>query len=63
VDSDRLFTREQSERIAAGIPRSGPVRVVRSPFGHDGFLIEHDQVSVMVSDFLADRAPSRRTSR
>ncbi|MBU4336997.1 MAG: homoserine O-acetyltransferase [Actinobacteria bacterium] len=63
VDSDRLFTREQSERIAAGIPRSGPVRVVRSPFGHDGFLIEHDQVSAMVSDFLADRAPSRRTAR
>ncbi|WP_159809527.1 homoserine O-acetyltransferase MetX [Cellulomonas citrea] len=63
VDSDRLFTREQSERIAAGIPRSGPVRIVRSPFGHDGFLIEHDQVAAMVSDFLADRTPSRRLPR
>lgn len=54
VDSDRLFTREQSERIAAGVPRSGPVRMIRSPFGHDGFLIEHDQVGSLLTRFLHD---------
>lgn len=59
VDSDRLFTREQAERIAAGIRHSGPVRVVRSPFGHDGFLIEHDQVGALVSAFLTDRIRTR----
>jgi homoserine O-acetyltransferase/O-succinyltransferase len=59
VDSDRLFTREQSERIAAAIPGCGPVRIVRSPFGHDGFLIEHDQVGALISDFLRDGARTR----
>ncbi|MCL2455778.1 MAG: homoserine O-acetyltransferase [Micrococcales bacterium] len=59
VDSDRLFTREQSERVAAAIPRSGPVRVVRSPFGHDGFLIEHDQVGTLVGEFLRDNIRTR----
>ncbi|HEY0118179.1 MAG TPA: homoserine O-acetyltransferase [Cellulomonas sp.] len=54
VDSDRLFLPEQSERIARGIPGAGPVRYVHSPYGHDGFLIEEDQVGALVSDFLAD---------
>lgn len=52
VDSDRLFLPEQSERIARGIPGAGPVRYVHSPFGHDGFLIEEDQVGALVADFL-----------
>ncbi len=59
VDSDRLFTLEQSRRIAAGIPRSGPVRVVHSLYGHDGFLIEHEQVGRLVADFLAEPAHRR----
>lgn len=59
VDSDRLFPVEQSERIAAGIPGAGPVRLVRSPFGHDGFLIEEDQVGRLVSDFLSEGVRTR----
>jgi homoserine O-acetyltransferase len=54
VDSDRLFLPSQSERIAAGIPDAGPVRTVRSDYGHDGFLIEADQVGRIVADFLAE---------
>ncbi len=54
VDSDRLFLPEQSERIARGIPGAGPVRYVHSPYGHDGFLIEEEQVGALVADFLAD---------
>ncbi|WP_258724327.1 homoserine O-acetyltransferase MetX [Cellulomonas sp. NS3] len=54
VDSDRLFLPAQSERIAAGIPGSGPVRTIRSEFGHDGFLIEAEQVGGIVSEFLAE---------
>ncbi len=59
VDSDRLFLPEQSERIARGIPSAGHVRYVHSPYGHDGFLIEEQQVGALVADFLADevRAP------
>ncbi|MGN8247151.1 homoserine O-acetyltransferase MetX [Cellulomonas soli] len=56
VDSDRLFPPEQSQRIAAGIPGAGPVRTIRSQFGHDGFLIEEDQVGAIVSDFLRTHA-------
>ena len=58
VDSDRLFLPEQSERIARGIPGAGQVRYVHSPYGHDGFLIEEDQVGALVADFLADEVPS-----
>ncbi|WP_242511347.1 homoserine O-acetyltransferase MetX [Pengzhenrongella frigida] len=54
VDTDRLFPPSQSERIAAGIPRAGAVRTVRSDFGHDGFLIEAGQLGDMVAEFLAE---------
>ena len=53
IDSDRLFPPAQSERIAAGIPGAGPVRTVHSDYGHDGFLIEEQQVGALVAEFLA----------
>lgn len=59
VDSDRLFTPAQSERTAAGIPGAGPVRYVHSDNGHDGFLIEEDQVGRHVADFLGEVARTR----
>ncbi|ACZ32008.1 homoserine O-acetyltransferase [Xylanimonas cellulosilytica DSM 15894] len=52
IDSDRLFPVELSARIAAGIPEAHDLRVLRSPHGHDGFLIEFDQLGPMVRDFL-----------
>ncbi|MEN0127923.1 MAG: homoserine O-acetyltransferase [Brevundimonas sp.] len=59
VDSDRLFPPAQSERIAAGVPGAGPVRTVHSDYGHDGFLIEEDQVGEHVASFLAESVPAR----
>nr|WP_246117478.1 homoserine O-acetyltransferase [Cellulomonas composti] len=59
VDTDRLFPLTQSERIAEHVPGAGPVRVVHSDFGHDGFLIEEDQVGAHVADFLAERVRTR----
>ncbi|WP_286217054.1 homoserine O-acetyltransferase MetX [Paraoerskovia sediminicola] len=55
VDTDRLFLPAESARIAAGIPRAEPLVVLHSEFGHDGFLIEFDQLGPMVTDFLAER--------
>lgn len=55
VDSDRLFPVEQSERIASNIPGAGLVHVIKSDHGHDGFLIEHEQLGTVVTDFLAER--------
>lgn len=57
VDSDRLFLPAESERIAAAVPQAGPVAYVRSPYGHDGFLIEHDQVAALLGRFLRTVAP------
>jgi homoserine O-acetyltransferase/O-succinyltransferase len=59
VDTDRLFLPADSARIAAGIPRAEPLRTLRSDYGHDGFLIEHEQLGPIMADFLADRARSR----
>ena len=59
VDTDRLFPLAQSERIAAHVPGAGPVRVVHSDFGHDGFLIEEDEVGRHVSEFLGERVRAR----
>lgn len=63
VDSDRLFFPAESERIAAGIAGAGPVAYVRSPYGHDGFLIEHDQVAALLGRFLRAVAPVGRPAR
>ncbi len=58
VDSDRLFLPHESERIAAAVPGAGPVRYLRSPYGHDGFLIEHEQVTRHLGGFLRQVARS-----
>nr|WP_233276022.1 homoserine O-acetyltransferase [Isoptericola variabilis] len=56
VDSDRLFPPEQSGRIATWVPGAEPLRIVTSDFGHDGFLIEFDQLGPIVREFLAEVA-------
>ncbi|WP_210418281.1 homoserine O-acetyltransferase MetX [Ruania zhangjianzhongii] len=52
VDTDRLFPPSQSRRIADGVSR-GVYRELRSDHGHDGFLIENDQVGAILTEFLA----------
>jgi homoserine O-acetyltransferase/O-succinyltransferase len=52
IDSDRLYTPEQNAEIAAGIPGCPPLRLIHSPHGHDGFLIESGEVGRVVSDLL-----------
>ena len=53
IDSDRLYPLYQQEEIAAGVAGAGPVRLVRSAYGHDGFLLEADQVGALVEEVLA----------
>lgn len=59
VDSDRLFLPRDCERIAAGIPGAEPLRTLHSDYGHDGFLIEHEQLGPIMADFLGERARAR----
>ena len=44
VDSDRLYFPEQSEALAAALPRSAWMHVINTPIGHDGFLTEAEQI-------------------
>ncbi|MFJ4804490.1 homoserine O-acetyltransferase MetX [Streptomyces murinus] len=52
VDSDRLYPLAQQHELAAAIPGADRTRVVQSPYGHDGFLIETDQVGALVTELL-----------
>ena len=55
VDTDRLYLPAQSEELVAALPRASRVHYVRSDFGHDGFLVEREQVGAMVAAFLEGR--------
>ncbi|MFE2750782.1 homoserine O-acetyltransferase [Actinosynnema sp. NPDC059335] len=54
IDSDRLYPLAQQAEIADAVPGAGDLRVVTSPYGHDAFLIEVDQVSKLVSELLEE---------
>ncbi|WP_020665046.1 homoserine O-acetyltransferase MetX [Amycolatopsis benzoatilytica] len=50
VDSDRLYPPYQSDEIAAGT--GGTAAVLNSPYGHDSFLIETEQIAGLVKTLL-----------
>ncbi|MEU1343228.1 homoserine O-acetyltransferase [Streptomyces sp. NPDC005827] len=52
VDSDRLYPPSQQAELAALIPSADRLRVIESPYGHDGFLIETGQVGALVRELL-----------
>ncbi|WP_424935364.1 MULTISPECIES: homoserine O-acetyltransferase MetX [Bacteria] len=55
IDTDRLFPVDGQHRIARGIPRTldgDHAVVIASDFGHDGFLIETDEVSMHLRRLL-----------
>jgi homoserine O-acetyltransferase len=52
VTSDRLYPPAQQAELAAGIPNAGPLRLVDSPYGHDGFLIEAAEVGALLTELL-----------
>jgi homoserine O-acetyltransferase len=53
IDSDRLYPLFQQQLLAEQIPRSRRLEIVNSPHGHDGFLIEHDQVGGLIDRLLS----------
>lgn len=52
IDSDRLYPLHQQRELADGIPGSDGLRVVTSPHGHDGFLLEAEQVGALARELL-----------
>jgi len=53
IDSDRLFPPRLQEQLAELAPGADGLHVVNSLFGHDGFLVEDDQVAAFVAHSLA----------
>jgi homoserine O-acetyltransferase len=50
VDSDRLYPLSQQAELADGL--GVPLRIVTSQYGHDGFLVESEQVALLVAETL-----------
>ena len=65
VDSDRLFFPSDSHILAAALPTPVEPAVIHSPCGHDGFLIEHEQLERILAASMAaqDAADDARPPR
>ncbi|MGY1887027.1 homoserine O-acetyltransferase [Blastococcus sp. SYSU DS0753] len=50
VDSDRLYPPEQQQRVADAL--GVPLRLISSPYGHDGFLVEAPAVDALLRELL-----------
>jgi homoserine O-acetyltransferase len=50
VDSDRLYPPALQQEVADAL--GVPLRLIASPYGHDGFLIEVDAVGALVRELL-----------
>jgi homoserine O-acetyltransferase len=58
IESDRLYPPDLNAELAAGIENCAPLRVVDSPYGHDGFLIEVEKVGAILVELLGEYALS-----
>lgn len=54
IQSDLLFPIEEQIELAAHIPNAH-LEIIDSPYGHDGFLIESEQISLLVNHFLIEK--------
>jgi homoserine O-acetyltransferase len=52
IGSDRLYPLRLQQELADLIPTADGLHVVASDFGHDGFLIEAEQVGRLVQHAL-----------
>ena len=55
IDSDVLYPPEEQLELAAALP-AGRLRWLRSPHGHDAFLIEGEKVNALLAEFRAERS-------
>jgi homoserine O-acetyltransferase len=52
IDSDRLFPLHLQQEIVDFAPGADQLHLLQSPFGHDGFLVEEEQVARFVGHAL-----------
>ena len=53
IETDILFPIVEQQFIATYVP-GARFEMIRSPFGHDGFLLEFEQIEKLISKFLED---------
>ena len=53
VETDQLFLPEQMHLFSRALPEPVPVHTLRSSCGHDGFLLETDQLAPILSSALS----------
>src|SRR5690606_27655421 len=54
ISSDRLYLPEDQQAMANEIRGCDGLDIIESPYGHDGFLIEFDQVGALCRRLLTD---------
>ena len=50
--SDRLYPLRLQQELVELIPTASPLHVIASVVGHDGFLLEVDQIGKVVEEAL-----------
>lgn len=56
ISSDALFTLGEQKELANNLPEAGLV-IIDSPEGHDGFLLEFEQINEHILNHLRQRLP------
>jgi len=51
ISSDILFPPSEHRIMVENIP-DAEYRLIDSPFGHDGFLVESDRLDAIITDFI-----------
>ncbi|MDE6179296.1 MAG: homoserine O-acetyltransferase [Duncaniella sp.] len=51
ITTDMVFTAAEMRRLAGMLPMA-QYREIDSPFGHDGFLVEHGQLNAILNEFI-----------
>ena len=53
IVSDRLYPLDLQEQLVTLLPHASPLATISSDFGHDGFLLEVEQVSAVIASALS----------
>ncbi len=59
ISSDILFPLVEQEFLAAHIPHA-EYRAIHSPYGHDGFLLEYEQIEEAIKTFLYNNVEEKK---
>jgi homoserine O-acetyltransferase len=59
ISSDLLFPLTEQEFLAAHIPHA-EYRAIHSPYGHDGFLLEYEQIEEAIKTFLYNNVEEKK---